>query len=257
IWTCLISAPNPAKVKTGTRPRTAYEVSLLTATANRMIDMEDTVGASESSGTPSTLEKSPLEFANEDPPQMIAKSGWAEEPSLEKEVAAIGPPVNKRRRKRGKEETEANAPPKVLRKDHAAFRPEQDLLGERASVPTGNVATIKVRGLFFARSPESGKSFSFPSVAGSPEDIYQPGWGVTEKATAKIARRDRKIQAREKEIKRLDHEIKSFWAVEAESNGLRNQTKNLKTMLEAKVDMKKAVEARNAKVAKELESLCV
>ncbi|GKA88572.1 hypothetical protein Tco_0810336, partial [Tanacetum coccineum] len=52
----LISAPNPAKVKTGTRP-----------CANRVIDM-DTTGASESSGTPSIVEKSPLGFADEDLP---------------------------------------------------------------------------------------------------------------------------------------------------------------------------------------------
>nr|GEY77640.1 hypothetical protein [Tanacetum cinerariifolium] len=64
----LISASNPAKVKTGTRPRAAHEVPLLTATANRVINIEDMVGASGSSGTPSTVEKSPLEFSNEDPP---------------------------------------------------------------------------------------------------------------------------------------------------------------------------------------------
>nr|GEY97415.1 transposase (putative), gypsy type [Tanacetum cinerariifolium] len=64
----LISASNPAKVKTGTRPRAAHEVPLLTATANRVINIEDMVGASGSSGTPSTVEKSPLDFSNEDPP---------------------------------------------------------------------------------------------------------------------------------------------------------------------------------------------
>ncbi|GKA14776.1 hypothetical protein Tco_0694422 [Tanacetum coccineum] len=63
----LISAPNPAKVKTGTRPRAAHEVPLLTAMANRVIDM-DTTEASGFSGTPSTVEKSPLDFADEDLP---------------------------------------------------------------------------------------------------------------------------------------------------------------------------------------------
>nr|GFD25051.1 hypothetical protein [Tanacetum cinerariifolium] len=37
----LFSAPNPSKVKTGLRPRAAHEVPLLTATASRVIDMED------------------------------------------------------------------------------------------------------------------------------------------------------------------------------------------------------------------------
>ncbi|GKC89632.1 hypothetical protein Tco_1150281 [Tanacetum coccineum] len=62
-WT----ASNPAKVKTGTRPRAANEVPLLTSTTNRVIDM-DTTRASRSSGTPFTVEKSPLNFADEDLP---------------------------------------------------------------------------------------------------------------------------------------------------------------------------------------------
>ncbi|GKC30257.1 hypothetical protein Tco_1037551 [Tanacetum coccineum] len=41
----------------------------------------------------------------------------------------------------------------------------------------------------------------------------------------------------------------------AEVHGLRNQTKNLETLLEAEVDMKKAIEAKNVELAKELESL--
>nr|GEY79033.1 hypothetical protein [Tanacetum cinerariifolium] len=101
----LISAPNPTKMKIDTRPRVAHEVPLLMATASRVIDMKDTTVASGSSGTPSALE------------------------NLEKEVAAMGPPVNKRHLKRSKGEAEANAPPKVLRKDHAAFRPAQSTLG--------------------------------------------------------------------------------------------------------------------------------
>ncbi|GJV70843.1 hypothetical protein Tco_1490838 [Tanacetum coccineum] len=53
----LISAPNPAKVKTWSRPRAAHEVSLLTITANRVIDMEDPVATATSSETPSVMEK--------------------------------------------------------------------------------------------------------------------------------------------------------------------------------------------------------
>ncbi|GKA98962.1 hypothetical protein Tco_0826899, partial [Tanacetum coccineum] len=45
------------------------------------------------------------------------------ESDLEQDVAATGPLVHKRRRKRGNDEADMNAPPKVLRKDHVAFRP--------------------------------------------------------------------------------------------------------------------------------------
>nr|GFD14195.1 hypothetical protein [Tanacetum cinerariifolium] len=60
-------------VKTGTHLRAANEVSLLTVTASRVTDMEDVAVASKPSGTPSTIEKSPLDFANEDQPQIITE----------------------------------------------------------------------------------------------------------------------------------------------------------------------------------------
>ncbi|GKF37854.1 hypothetical protein Tco_0114612 [Tanacetum coccineum] len=41
-----------------------------------------------------------------------------------------------------------------------------------------------------------------------------------------------------------------------EQEGLHNQTRNLETLLEAEVDMKKAAEANSAELTKELESLC-
>ncbi|GKD47098.1 hypothetical protein Tco_1271743 [Tanacetum coccineum] len=63
----LISAPNPTKVKTGTRPYVAHEVPLLTTIANRVIAMEDATVA------PPTVEKSSLDFANEDSPQRITE----------------------------------------------------------------------------------------------------------------------------------------------------------------------------------------
>ncbi|GJY30560.1 hypothetical protein Tco_0414055 [Tanacetum coccineum] len=69
----LISAPNPTKVKTGTRPRAAHEVPLLIATATRVIAMKDATGLSSSSRTPSTVEKSPLDFSNEDSPRRITE----------------------------------------------------------------------------------------------------------------------------------------------------------------------------------------
>ncbi|GKG46465.1 hypothetical protein Tco_0501311, partial [Tanacetum coccineum] len=44
-----------------------------------MIDMEDPTVASESSGTPSTIERSPLDFDNEDPASSLAERARAEE----------------------------------------------------------------------------------------------------------------------------------------------------------------------------------
>ncbi|GJS62272.1 hypothetical protein Tco_0657056 [Tanacetum coccineum] len=136
----LISAPNPAKVKTGSRPRAAHEVPLLTVTANRVIDMEDPTVASGSSGTPSTVERSPLDFDNENPAPTVTEGTGAEDQAQdvlapgappkeaaatteviqeavrEEEVVAMEPPVNKRRKqmrcKRVNEEVKVNALPK-------------------------------------------------------------------------------------------------------------------------------------------------
>nr|GEV10731.1 hypothetical protein [Tanacetum cinerariifolium] len=90
-----------------------------------------------------------------------------------------GPPVNKRRRKRAKDKVKANALPKVLRKDHAAFRSTQSTIRGKSLAPLGsskktttkipsrNVATRKAHGMFSAKSPESEKSTFFPSRDGS------------------------------------------------------------------------------------------
>ncbi|GKA28855.1 hypothetical protein Tco_0715100 [Tanacetum coccineum] len=408
----LISSPNPAKVKTGTRPRAAHEVPLLTSTANRVIDM-DTTGASGSSGTPFTVEKSPLNFADKDLPPPNTEGVGTEEQihdvlsreiphvghattaeavpktGLEEEVATMGPPMNKRRkqmsRKRANDEAEVNASLKVLRKDHVSSPahsayggkslvtmglgagsisstpstqdsltatpstqdsptatksvsdpdplsyakqqpyPEQDIAqssrGTAIEIPTEHVATTEVNVQLSVGSPESRKSTFIPSVVGSPGGIYQPGGGVTndcrldtpdacqdtvdhiappgyfselrhldnadflsqynmnlarqvamgsqlrlrfeqevrllKKARAKIARRDQRIQVREEEIKKLDQEVKSLMATKTKVHGLRNQTTNLETLLEAEAGIKKVAEAKNVEMTKELESLRV
>ncbi|GKB87544.1 hypothetical protein Tco_0959816 [Tanacetum coccineum] len=77
---------------------------------------------------------------------------------------------------------------------------------------------------------------------------------LLKKAKSQVARRNERIQVKEEEIKRLGEEVESLKVVETEVHGLRNQTKNLETLLEAEVDMKKAAEAKNAELAKELES---
>ncbi|GJW45952.1 hypothetical protein Tco_0077598 [Tanacetum coccineum] len=270
------------------RPRAPHEVPLLTVTASRVIEMEDTTESSGSSGTP-TEEHVQDGLSSKIPP--VGNPVVTEvvpEPDLGKEVAAMGALVNKRRRKRSNDEVDANAPPKVLRKDHDAPRPTQSTLGRKFVASMGLEAGFTFSALTsqesladvsdpdplsyakpqphpeqdvaqsskktaIAEDPDSENSTSFTSMGGSPGSIYQPGWGVTNNfrldtpnvcqdmvdhivppggQTAK-ERRDQRIQAREKEIK------------------------NLKALLEAEADMKEAVEAKNAKLVKELGSLHV
>nr|GEZ44898.1 hypothetical protein [Tanacetum cinerariifolium] len=123
----LIRAPNPTKVKTGSRPRTAHEVPLITVTANRVIEMEDATAATDSSGAPSTIKRSSLDFANEagvadqgtmalevPPPEDVPTTRGAPKAGQAKRVAATDPSAVTKSRKRGHDGVDANAPPKVL-----------------------------------------------------------------------------------------------------------------------------------------------
>nr|GFB25726.1 hypothetical protein [Tanacetum cinerariifolium] len=109
----LIRSPNPTKVKTRSRPRTP---------------------ATDSSGVPSAIEKSPLDFADE--AEASGQETAAPEVPLPKEVPistvpggnpaapiAVDPPTVQEIRKRGREGIDANAPPKSLRRDHANLQP--------------------------------------------------------------------------------------------------------------------------------------
>ncbi|GJY46608.1 hypothetical protein Tco_0435671 [Tanacetum coccineum] len=166
----LVRNPNPFKVKTGTRPRTTHEVPLLTATANRVIDLEDPV-ASGSPGTPSTVERSPLDFDNEDPAPSLDEGARAEE-HVQEGLAHEIPP---------------NTPTAVSNLEPLSYakpqpHPVQDITqsskGVAAKIPTKDVATTKVNVQLSMGSLNLRKSTS-PSLGGSPRGIYQPGWGVT------------------------------------------------------------------------------
>nr|GEW20585.1 hypothetical protein [Tanacetum cinerariifolium] len=313
-----ISAPNPAKVKTETRTRAAHEVPLLTATASRVIDMEDTTVASGSLGTPFAVEKSPLDFADEDPSQVITERGEEAttevipESSLEKEVAAMKP-VSTRGEKSiilmGLDAGSAFSMPTA--QDVPAERSRSTVLYGTATAPQARHFLIfqgnghrgphrascyhegagwYLRGEFEVReidplstrrrvtqrylSARVGRDQQLPprhprreSGHGSPRSTTRVAMGsqlrlrfeqevmLLKKATTKIAKRDQRIKAREEEIKKLDQEIKSLRTVETEMHGLRNQAKNLETLLKAEVDMKKTTKAKNPGLAKELESL--
>ncbi|GJY41409.1 hypothetical protein Tco_0428679 [Tanacetum coccineum] len=184
----LISAPNPMKVKTGTRPRTAHEVPLLISTAIRVIAMEDAIGLSSSSGTPSTVEKSPLDFSNEDSPRRITESdgienqgqetvalkvppqenmpnvGVTPEISLETEVAAMGPLMSKKRREmRGAMGEDVNAPPKETPAD--VSDPDPLSYAKPQSIPEWEIVQSS-KGATISGDPDSEKSTSFTSFTG-------------------------------------------------------------------------------------------
>nr|GEY54250.1 transposase (putative), gypsy type [Tanacetum cinerariifolium] len=312
----LIRAPNPTKVKAGSRPRAPHEVSLLTLTANRVIEMDDPATASDSSGVPPTIERSPLDFsleavasdqgaaASEVPPSGDVPAAAAPEPSRVG-VAAADPPAATESRKRGRDGTEANAPPKSLRRDQADPRPFGSSHGGKslAAIQLGLASTASMPEdaptgvsdpdplcfadpstrpsadvaqsspcVVAAEDPES-ENASSPTEVGSPGDLVDhvapPGYffelrhmrnedflgqynvnlarqvalgsqlrlrfeqeaKLLRKSVAQVARQDKRIEARELEIK------------------------NLEALLETEADIKWAAEDKNAGLIKELEDM--
>nr|GEW32956.1 hypothetical protein [Tanacetum cinerariifolium] len=227
----LIRAPNPTKVKTGSRLRAAHEVSLLTVTANRVIEMEDPVAATDSSWAPSTIERPPLDFANENPSQQSTgpedQKVAAPEVSPPENVTTMGiaperSPAVKERRMRGYDGVDTNAPPKSWEWD-----PLAQLMRHKVHLWTSS------KGAAMAGDPES-ENTSFASMVAMGSQLrlrFEQEAKLLKKSIAQVARRDKRIQARENEIK------------------------NLETLLEAETDMKKAAKNKSAELSQELENM--
>nr|GFA90503.1 hypothetical protein [Tanacetum cinerariifolium] len=162
----LIRAPNPTKVKTGSRSRAPHELPLLTLTASRVIEMDEPAVATDSSGVPSAIKKSPLDFANEaeasgretaapemPPPKEVP---LATVPGADQAVEAVvaEPPTVRESRKRG-------VPDDVS---------DPDPLGFAGALSSQGVAVAKDLGY---------ENASSPIEVLSPGSVYRPEWGVT------------------------------------------------------------------------------
>ncbi|GJZ12885.1 hypothetical protein Tco_0548115 [Tanacetum coccineum] len=254
----LIRNPNP-KVKVGMRPRAAHEVPLLQTIASRVVNMEETPTISTLTGTTSAMKKSPLDFADEDvqtdvvgehqtdnpvsttvpqQEQPAAESATTEVPpetNLEQEVLTMGHPVNKRHRKRDRGETGSNAPSKVLRTERgtaadtqSVSEPEPLSFALPRLTPEPDVAQSSRTTA--VEDEDTEKSSSFTSMGGPPDDIYHPSWGITNRC-------------------RLDNPLVCQELVQDD------KIKNLESLIEAESDMKRAEEAKNETLTKELEDL--
>nr|GFA94112.1 hypothetical protein [Tanacetum cinerariifolium] len=298
----LIHALNPTKVKTESRPRAAHEVPLLTLTANRVVKIEDQAAATDSSGVPSTIERSRLDFANEAgasdqgtmalevPPPEDVPATSAPKADQAEEVAATDPSAAIESRKRGRDGAYVNAPLKVLRRVHADPRPTGSTHGGE-SLATIELGLESTRPVLVLENAPAGVSDPNPLSFADPQSCHpadnahmldtpeacqdlvdhvvpptyfyelchlhndnflrqynvnlarQVAMGsqlclmfeqeakLLRKSVAQVARRDKRIQARELKIK------------------------NLEALLEAEADMKKAAEDRNAGLSQELEDM--
>ncbi|GJY43967.1 hypothetical protein Tco_0432180 [Tanacetum coccineum] len=280
------------------------------ATASRVMQTVDATELSTSSGTPSTVERSPLDFSNEDAPPPLTQgvdagvhgpavaeqeipvtddAGATEatmESNLEKEVISMGPTIRKRCRQRDAGEEGSKAPAKVLRKDHDAACAEHSA---RRGKIAGEDESSKEKGV--AGYQDSERSTPSPPITGSPESIYQPGWGVpnscrldTLKACQDVVdhiappgyfselrhlRNDEFLRqyninlARQVAMGsqlRLEAKLlkKSVAQVAHRDQRIATREKHIKELeaqLEAEINMKKAAEVKNSEVTKELEDI--
>nr|GEX38222.1 transposase (putative), gypsy type [Tanacetum cinerariifolium] len=190
-----------------------------------VIEVEDPAAATDSSGVPFIIERSPLDFSNkagpEDQgtmapevplPEDVPTTRGAPEACQTKSVAATAPLVIIESHKRSSDGVDANAPPKVLRRDHVDPRPTRSNRGGKSlaaielglgstrptpvppstpadtsdpdplsfanleSHPPAYVAQSS-QGTAAAGDPES-ENTSFASMVGSSESIYRPEWGI-------------------------------------------------------------------------------
>nr|GEX04192.1 hypothetical protein [Tanacetum cinerariifolium] len=270
----LIRASNPTKVKVGTRPRAAHEVSLLTVTASRVIEMEDPAATTDSSGVPSTIERSPMDFANENPSQQstggngtkdqgqeivatevpplenVTTTGVAPKACLVEEISAMGPRMIKERRRRRNDEVDANAPPKETPAD--VSDPDPLSFTNPQSIHKENVAQSS-KGASVVGDLKSENTF-FTFIVGSPESIYQPEWCMTNGCSLDAPETCQDLVDHLRlRFKQEANLLKKFVAQVARWDqriqARENEIKNLEALLEAETDMKKAAEAKNVELA--------
>nr|GFB33780.1 hypothetical protein [Tanacetum cinerariifolium] len=106
--------------------------------------MDEPAAATDSSGVPSAIERSPLDFAYEAeasgretaapemPPPEEVPITIAPGADRAAEAVAVEPPAVRESRKRGLEGIDANVPPKLLRRDHADLRPSGSSRGGKS-----------------------------------------------------------------------------------------------------------------------------
>nr|GEW62723.1 hypothetical protein [Tanacetum cinerariifolium] len=245
--------------------------------------MEAPAVATESSRTTSAIERSPLDFANENPSQ---QSTWGDEmedqgqetmapevPSLENitttgialetglvgKIADMGLGVIKNHCKRGNDEVDANAPPKETPADVSDLDPLS--FANPQSIPKQDVVQW---GVAVAEDPES-ENTSLPPWSGhskaytsqkmrhlhNDDFLGQYNINLARQVTMGLQLRLRF----EQEAKLLKKYVAQVARRDQRIQARENEIKNLEALLEVEADMKKAVKAKNAELVKELENL--
>ncbi|GKD12512.1 hypothetical protein Tco_1196919, partial [Tanacetum coccineum] len=121
------------------------------------------------SGAPSTIERSPLDFSNENPSEQINKGNGAEDQGLET-MASVVPPV-------GPSSTMGAAPNIVEEGETAVDAPLVSKRHRKRANEESNANAPSSKRAITAGGPEPDPTS--PTMVVSPRSIYQPEWGVT------------------------------------------------------------------------------
>nr|GEV22347.1 putative transposase (putative), gypsy type [Tanacetum cinerariifolium] len=265
----LIRAPNPTKVKTGSRPRAPHEVLLLTLTAPCVIEMDESA-TTDSSGIPSTIERSPLYFAHE---AGASDQGAAalEMPSSEDVPATVAPGMLL-----WASVTQIRYPLPTLRHATPLTLPS---LPQEWGVTNGSlldtleacqdlVDHVAPPGYFFELRHMHNEEFRRQYNVNLARQVamgsqlrlrFEQEAKLLRKSVAQVARRDKRIQARELEIRNLEASLKAEEnakrAAEGKSAGLSKELERMRAQFSDLQDER--VEQRCAEMDARLDALSI
>nr|GFB43785.1 hypothetical protein [Tanacetum cinerariifolium] len=191
-------------------------------------------------------------------PENVTTTGVAPEAGQAEGIAATGPHVLKERRKRGNDGVDKNAPLKVPRRGHADPRPTESTRGRKYLAAIYHVLQQMLPNLPRERPRPKIHNLRIPLLppwSGHPKASIDQNRQYNVNLARQVAmgsqlrlRFEREAKLLKKSIAQVAHRDKRIQARE-------NEIKNLETLLEVETNMKKAVEGRSAELSKELENI--
>nr|GEV16134.1 transposase (putative), gypsy type [Tanacetum cinerariifolium] len=250
-------------------PPCPHEVPLLTLTATRVIEMDEPAVATDSSGVPSTIERSPLDFAHEAeasgrgtaapemPPPEDVPAYDAPRADQAREAVAAEPPAARESRKRGHDGTDANAPQSIPAN---VSDPDPLAFADAPSPHPADVAQSS-QSIAAAGDPES-ENVSSPAEVGSPGSVYRLEWGVTNGSLLDTPEACQDLvdhvapSGYFSELRHMhNEEFLRQYNVNLARQARELEIKRLKASLEAKANAKRAAEDNSAGLSQELERM--
>nr|GEX46383.1 hypothetical protein [Tanacetum cinerariifolium] len=186
--------------------------------------VDDPAAATDSSGVPSTIERSPLDFAHEDgisdqgtvtpemPPSEDVPANDAPGAGQAEEVASTDPPAVTESHKRGRDGTDVNAPPKSLRRDHADPRPTGSAHGGKslAAIQLGLASTHPVP---VPKNVPAGVSDPYPLSFADPPSCPPADIAQSSQGTAAAGDPDSENASSPVEVGSLESIYRPEWGV--------------------------------------------